>query len=203
MVSKIIRDCSGASLVEFTLVFPIVMMVTFGTVDVIYMLHEWNLASKAAYRGARVAVVSNPPVAALSNPAYDPAAPPGRPCFDEATGAPDAVANCPTFNVTCTAATCNNASFTAIVATMQQIFPRIQPANVQIRYQTTGLGFSGRPGGLPMNVTVSLQCMSHQMFFLGAWAGWIFPQPAACQPANSVAMPTFASTLPSEDIATN
>ena len=202
MVSKIIRDCSGASLVEATLVFPIVMMVTFGTVDVLYMLHEWNLANKATYRGARVAVVSTPPAAAVSTPVYS-SGHEGETCFDQATGAPDGAVACPTFDVTCTSATCNNAAFTAIVTAMQQVFPRIQPANVQIRYQTTGLGFSGRPGGLPMNVTVSIQCMSHQMFFLGQWAGWVVSPASDCQTFNSMPMPTFASTLPSEDIATN
>lgn len=200
-MNKIIRDCAGSSLVEFTLVFPIVMMVTFCTVDFTYMLHEWNLASKATYRGAREAIVRNP-VAPAVFPLYAPAEI-GNPCFNSATGA--ATGACPPVDVTCTGtAGCTNAAaFTAIVQAMQAVFPRIDSTNVQIRYQTTGLGFAGRPNGLPMNVTVSLQCMSHRMFFLGAWAGWFFPPAQACQPANSVAMPTFASTLPSEDMVTN
>ncbi len=199
IIFRIFRDCGGASLIEFTLVFPIVMMVTFGTVDVMYMLHEWNLASKATYRGARVAIISDPAAPAVSNPVFT-AGREGSPCFDVATGAPDATVNCPTFDVTCTSATCNNAAFTAIVTAMQGIFPRIQPANVRVRYQTTGLGWSGQPGGLPMNVTVSIQCMSHQMFFLGQWAGWLVSPATACQTFNSMPMPTFSSTLLSEDI---
>ena len=210
MIRKIIRDCSGASLIEFTLVFPIVMSVLFGTVDVLYMLHEWNLASKATYRGARVAIVSTPPVAALSNPPYD-MTDPGRPCFVAATGAPDGVANCPVVNVLCDSTTCNNDDFSLIVDAMQQIFPPprcptcpgLRPENVQVRYQSSGLGFTGQPGGLPMNVTVSLQCMYHTTWFLGAWLGWLFAPPSACLLPRSIPMPPFASTLPSEDIATN
>ena len=31
-----------------------------GTIDVVYMLYEWALANKAAYVGARTAMVSDP-----------------------------------------------------------------------------------------------------------------------------------------------
>lgn len=202
MLDKIIRDCSGASLVEFTLVFPIVIAVTFGTVDFLYMLHEWNMASKATYRGARFAIRSNPAMVGVTNPAFTPGHP-GDPCFVLATGAPDGTVNCPTFNLACSSATpCDDpAAFADIVAEMQATFLRIEPQHVLVRYQSTGLGFSDSPYGLPAAVTVSLQCMAHQTFFFGAWMGWLFPPASACVPARSIAMPVFASTLPSEDLS--
>ena len=149
---------------------------TFGTVDVLYMLHEWNLASKATYRGARVAIVSNPAALGLSNPAYTAGNSAnlaliwrrGRPTGDGQLSD----LQCDLQFDELRYGTLDAAAFAAIVTEMQQIFPRLQPTNVQVRYQTTGLGFSGRPGGLPMTVTVSIQCMSHQMFFLGA-VGWL------------------------------
>ena len=203
--NNLIQDCAGASLLEFTLVFPIVMMMTFGIVDVMYMLHEWNLANKATYRGARVAIVSIPVAPSVTNLTYNAGDVGLETCYDIDTGASLDV--CPWVDVTCSSsvdATCSDGdAFTDIVSAMQTVFPRITAANVQVRYQSTGLGFPGRPGGLPMNVTVSIQCMSHQMFFLGAWAGWFFPPAEACQPARSMRMPTFASTLPSEDMDTN
>ncbi len=49
---RLLRDCEGSALVEFTVVFPIFMLVAFGTVDVSYMLFEWSQANKATYIGA-------------------------------------------------------------------------------------------------------------------------------------------------------
>jgi hypothetical protein len=167
-MNRLVRDCRGSSLVEFTLVFPILILITFGTIDVTYMLYEWNLASKAAYRGARVAIVANPVAPEITNPAYN-VADIGLFCFNRDTGASTGL--CPTVSVTCPSADgCpdpDNAAFTFILQEMQQIFPRLQAANVSIHYETTGLGFVGRPGGLPMNVTVSIRCMTHQLFFFG------------------------------------
>jgi hypothetical protein len=206
-MNRLVRDCRGSSLVEFTLVFPILILITFGTIDVTYMLYEWNLASKAAYRGARVAIVANPVAPEITNPAYN-AADIGRFCFNRVTGASTGL--CPTVSVTCPSADdCpdpdfpDNAAFTFILREMQRIFPRLQAANVSIHYETTGLGFVGRPGGLPMNVTVSIQCMTHQLFFLGALMGWVFPAlPNPC-PASQPGpvIPAFASTLPTEDLS--
>jgi hypothetical protein len=88
---------------------------------------------------------------------------------------------------------------------MHQIFPRLQPQNVQISYQTSGLGFVGRPDGLPMEVTVSIRCMTHQFYFIDALMGWLFSSPAGCDPAPAagLSIPAFASTLPSEGMGSD
>jgi hypothetical protein len=208
-VSRLIRDCRGASLIEFTLVFPILILVTFGTVDVTYMLFEWNQASKAAYRGARVAIVSNPVASVIRTQTIVNPEDMGDLCFDPATG----VANgkCPTFTYTCgsvAGGACpgyDGAAFTAIVQQMQQVFPRLQPAHVQIVYQTSNLGFVGRPDGLPVTVTVSIRCMTHEIYFLGGLAQWILSGPGQGCPAGPIGLPipAFASSLPSEDLVTN
>jgi hypothetical protein len=67
-----------------------------------------------------------------------------------------------------------------------------------ISYQLNGSGYVGRPGGLPMNVTVSVQNVTHQFYFLAAimrFFGGTF--------ASTPAIPAFATTLTSEDMATN
>ena len=66
-MNRLLRDCIGSSLVEFTIVFPVFMLVAFGTVDITYMLYDWALASKAAYTGARTAIVSFPAAAGITN----------------------------------------------------------------------------------------------------------------------------------------
>ena len=208
-MSRLVRDCSGSSLVEFTLVLPVLFIVALGTIDFTYMLYEWMLANKAAYSGARYAAVNNPVSPDLANPTYN-APDLGKFCFNPTTGVTTGL--CPTFNYVCTspnvAASCPNYDATAfnnVVASMQQVFPRLQAGHVRIRYETTGLGFVGRPGGVPMNVTVSLQCLTHQFFFIHRLMQWVFSAPAVGCPAGAAGppIPAFASTLSSEDLATN
>ena len=213
----------GSVLVETTIVFPVFILLAFGTVDVALMLYDWNLASKADYVGARTAVVSDPVaqgITSLSN-AYDPTLTSNL-CYVPSASTFTSTGDCPIVPATvCTGAgsggSCtsgylfDSAAFTTIYSRMKAIFPRLQPTNIVIKYTPNGLGFVGRPGGLPMNVTVELQCVTHQFFFLGALMDWSFPTPTdlsgnTCQntPPGWL-LPSFVTktTLTSEDMATN
>ena len=223
-MNKVMRDCVGSSLVEFTVVFPVFILIVLGTVDVALMLFDWTLANKASYMGARRAVVTNPVAAGITNLPYDPTKL-GLLCFNPADGAP--TGNCPSVQdsysdpprpVVCTPAAttgsctggysfddgpfdCHCTSPTApvpIFNQMQQIFPRLQRQNVTISYKTNNLGFVGRPDGLPMNVTVSITGMTHQFYFLGPIMRFFGGDFAANPP-----IPTFATTLTSEAMVSN
>ena len=217
MASKLLRDITGSVLVEYTLVFPLFIAAMLGTVDVAYMLYEWNQADKAAYIGARKAVVTNPIATNITSPTYTTAqlANLGQPCFNAATGV--ANGNCPSLSTVCTPAASNGSctngfmwsaasetAFTSIFAPMQQVFPRLTRQNVQITYQTNNLGYVKQPGGLPMNVTVSIRCMTHQFYFIDALMNWVFSPPPGCPSTlQGPAIPSYASTLQSEDMVTN
>ena len=226
-MNRLLRDCLGASLMEFTVVFPVFILISFGTVDVTYMLFDWARANKAAYAGAHRAIVSSPVASGLTNPTYD-ATKIGLLCFDPATGA--ANANCPlgSLTTTCTpnsggGGSCtngfafDNTSFNCIfdpktdlancapaaasaagVIGMRDMFPKLQRQNVRISYRPVNLGFVGRPGGLPMTVTVSISGMTHEIYFLGSIMTFFGGGFAANPP-----IPSFATTLPSEDMASN
>jgi Flp pilus assembly protein TadG len=223
------RDSRGTSLLEFTLVFPVVMLAALGTLDVAYMLFDWAAANKATFVGARRAVVLDPVATEVTDLTYSTAdTQMGKACSDPATGAADPTSDCPTVTTVCTPAatggsctngyTWNETAFTnpppttpldsplsGIFDQMHKVFPRVQRQNVQISYQTNGLGFVGRPDGLPMNVTVSIRCMTYEFYFLGALMNWAFAAPAGC-PAGTPAglsLPSFATTLPSEDICSS
>jgi Flp pilus assembly protein TadG len=224
LVSKFLRDTSAAALLEFTIVFPIAMLVILGTVDASLLMFRWAELTKATYAGARYAVVSNPAVissvGALNDPT--PGAGAGASCFNS-DGSVNTTANCTVFNVTCTpnqstGATCTSgnsisytfqdAAFNAILAQMQTFSSQtIDRRQVQISYQSTGLGYVQRPVGSPMTVTISLRCMTYQFFFLAPLMGWVFPAPpVACNGIGTptgVALPTFSTTLSSEDLTTN
>ena len=207
-MSSFFKDTAGASMVEFAIVLPVILLVALGTVDVTMMLWDWSQANKAAYRGARIAIVTEPVATGITSFNYD--TNPlhmGDRCFLPSTGAGNVAVNCPTVETNCTSTACTGGqtvdsnAFNQIVAAMQKIFPRLTAANVEVEYRTNGLGFYGRPGGLPMDVTVRLRCMKTQLFFLPALAGWTFSDlPDDC-PASSIEgpnMPTFSSTLTSE-----
>src|SRR5204862_6614756 len=57
-------------------------------------------------------------------------------------------------------------------AGMCDVFWRVQPENVVISYSATGLGYAGRPGGPVPTITVSLQNLPFQFFFLGGLMGF-------------------------------
>jgi TadE-like protein len=218
-VNRLWRDIAGSVLVEYTIVFPVFILVTLGMVDVTYMFADWAAANKAVYLGARTAIVSDP-VAGGSSPITAPQGTIGHWCFNFKDGTSNG--NCPSLTSVCTGSDGNctngysfdNTTFTTIVARMQAIFcPQLvapytncplQSQNVTITYQTTGYGYAGQPGGLPMTVKVSLNCMTHRFYFLGALMNWIFTASAGCAGTPlGPPMPTFATTLTGEDMATN
>jgi len=55
---------------------------------------------------------------------------------------------------------------------MCHMFWRVTPANVRIEYHQTGLGYAGRPGGPVPTITVQLQGLLFQYFFLGRLMGF-------------------------------
>lgn len=208
MAADFRRDEEGIALTEALIALPIVMGILFATVDVTTMLYEWTRANKAAYVGVRTAVVTAPVAWGITDFAYDTNPTHiGDLCFTLADGTADAAVDCPTVSTICVggSANCTNGEtlegipFNAIYMRMREIYPRLQPENVAIEYETNGLGFFGRPGGLPMQVTVRLRCMRTHLFFLG-WAFNSTALPQGCPASNlqGPPLPDFSSTLPSE-----
>jgi TadE-like protein len=206
------HDNTGSVLVAYTLLLPLFLLVTLGAVDAAYVLYEDDLANKAAYVGARTAAISDPVAQLITAPAtlnYT-AANSGQACYNFVTGAAAKDANgnpiCPSItSVTCTSTGCSpntygfdSTAFTNIFNAMQKIFPRLQARHVTISYEGNGSGFSGRPNGLPMDITVQITGMSHQFFFIPRllpFFGIVFPA--------ALSIPSYSSTMQSEDMVTN
>jgi hypothetical protein len=222
-LNKLLRDVSGSMLVEASLVMPLFLLLAMGTVDVSYMFYEWGLANKAAYVGARTAVVSNPVASNVANVSYTATELEnlGQLCFNSATGNATNPVNCPTASAVCVSGSCStgntysSAAFTDILTAMQRVFPRIAASNVEITYSTNGLGFVGQPYAgsdfannnikytLPMNVTVCIGCsatpMTHQFFFVSGLLGFFG---GAISATPTIPDKSFSTTLPSESIYT-
>ena len=60
------RDETGAVFVEVAVLFPIIITVLFGSVDLLYAFYQWNAAAKAVEVGARIAAVSDPVASGLN-----------------------------------------------------------------------------------------------------------------------------------------
>jgi hypothetical protein len=75
---------------------------------------------------------------------------------------------------------------------MCNIFDRIGVTNVVVVYTQTGLGYVGRPGGPVPTITVALQNLPFQFFFLGALIG-----------LNNVEIPAMTTTITGEDLSSS
>lgn len=200
MLARFHKDESGAAMIEMTLVVVLLLVLTLGFVDFGHAFYQWNAAGKAVQAGARMASISDPVATALTN--AGPTDVPGAPMVPGAFGP-----------FTCTAggggscAGYNAANFNRIYAGddgicgpppvgttagrsgMCDFFPRLQPANVVVEYTASGLGYQTRDGGPVPTITVRLQNMTFQFFFLGGLLGF-----------NNISMPTMLSTVTGEDM---
>jgi len=182
------HDTRGISSIEFAMVVVAFLIFLFGIIDFGRAMWEWNSASKATHAGVRYAVVHN--MAAPGLLTYDGVGAAGG------NGLPIPAGAINPNPVVCTSAGCNgygpldNTAFNAIVTRMQQVYTRVQPANVVVEYlHVPGLGFAGNPYGpdfVPI-VTVKLQ-------------GLVFNLATGLLGFATITMPAFAATMPGEDL---
>ncbi len=203
-------DETGAVLVELSILLPILITVLCGSIDLLYALYQWNAAAKAVEVGARIAAVSDPVAIGLNNLSsqvvLSGSVTPGQPM-------PSFRITCDGSVQTCTCVgTCagmapnsfNTAAMNRIIfgrgsisctdaklyytSGMCDILPAITPANVKIVYTQTGLGYAGRPGGPVPSITVALQNLHFEFFFLSYLLG------------TNVPMPAMTTTITAEDL---
>jgi hypothetical protein len=208
-----LRDQDGAVLVEVTVVMTIMFVFILGSIEFLFALYQWNAATKAVQIGARIAAVSDPVAAGLNNlslAVVSAAVPPG-------SAMPNFVITCDGASASCTCDTVgacpgvggyDQAAMNTIVfgrgssscfdATsyydtgMCDIFPRIRPENVVIVYAQTGLGYAGRPGGPVPTITVSIQKLPFQFYFLSGLRGF-----------KDIMMPALTTSITAEDLSSS
>ncbi len=207
------RDEGGAALIEFTAAVLAFFLLLFGVTEFAFAFYQWNAATKAVQLGARLAAVSDPvssdllALTGMEGGALPGAAMPNfdRVCTsDSSTGATgsctggtyDATSvdamrtlvfgRCQT-GVDCPRTTCVG---TGSNIGMCNIFDRVTPQNVIIRYQYTGLGYAGRPGGPVPTITVSLRNLTYNFVMVGGLVPGL----------SSMQLPSFATTVTGEDL---
>jgi Flp pilus assembly protein TadG len=208
---RFLRDQNGAVLVETTVMMALMFVFVLGSIDFLFLLYQWNAATKAVQLGARIAAVSNPVATGLnnlSNAVVSVSVSPGAamPFFEVRCNGATATCIC---TGTCTgvngydtaamntiifgrgSSSCTDAT-SAYNAGMCDIFGRIKAANVVISYTQTGLGYAGRPGGPAPTITLALQNMSFQFFFLSGLLRF-----------NDIRMPALTTSVTAEDLSSS
>lgn len=195
---RLLRDRRGTTLVETTLVFPLVLILTFGLVEFGHALWEYNSAEKATAAGARYLATLRPhfadpdgsdpaPTDRLLNIANDcfvaTSATAGTPCAQLPDGDPTS------WSATCAGGggSCNAAIMGQLLREMQSIAPFITAANVTVEARGTRMGFVGRGAAIPL-VTVRTTGLTYDFVAIDALLGF-----------GPIAMPGFATTLVAED----
>jgi len=189
MVKRFIHNDSGASAAEFAIILMLLMITTFGVMDMGYALWQWNNAEKATQWGTRYSVVSYPVATDLE-------------VFDCGNTTVTAGMNCnstgaETFGVvTCTgSSTSCTGGFvfstpraTEVLTRMQQFVPNLTMDNLVFEYEDLRISFSGR--GAPVaSVTVRIVSLNFQFLILDTLVG-----------IGPISMPDFRATLTTEDL---
>jgi hypothetical protein len=208
---RLLHDQSGAVLVEVTVVISLMFIFILGSIDFLYAFYQWNAASKAVQVGARIAAVSDPVAIglnSLSATAANSFVPPGAsmPGFvvrcegkGETCNCVGACAGVGAYNRTAMntivfgrgSSSCSDAK-SVYRAGMCDIFARITAANVVIAYTQTGLGYAGRPGGPVPTITVSIENLPFQFFFLSGIMGF-----------GNIKIPALTTSITAEDMASS
>ncbi len=198
------RDPSGATAVEFVLVFMMVVMFTIALFEFGLAWYAYNRAELGTQWGVRFAVESDPVAGGFNS--YDgiSTSTPSGTSLDT-TALPAFTVRCTNTSCSCLAGSCTDfidnpdydaTAFTAIYNKVQTFVWNLQPANLQIDYTHVGIGFAGRPGpDVVPNVTVRLVNLQHSLLVLTLF------YPVEVPPSFS--MPEFKSTLPGEDLCSS
>ncbi|ANT50036.1 TadE/TadG family type IV pilus assembly protein [Mesorhizobium amorphae] len=206
MIRRFTKSEDGGATVEMAIVSTLLFTLTLGFVDFGYALYQWNAATKAVQLGARLASISDPVATALTTAA--PTTTPGAPVVAAAygpfvcryTAGTGACSNSGVFNAANFSrifrgdtANTNDDACPALAADqrpgMCHFFSGLRRDNVVITYSATGLGYQTRQDGPVPTITVNLQNVTFQFFFLGGLLGY-----------GNLPMPSMLSTVTGEDL---
>lgn len=191
----LIRDTCGAAAAEFALILPVMLLFLLGLLDTGLYTWRFNEAEKAAQMGVRYAVVTNLVPSALATTDYVGTVCPGGTITAGDTicaGALGKITCGSAGSCTCTTAPCpaltrNSAAFDNVAVRIRAFAPWVQPANIQLEYTGSGIGYAGDKSiAIAPIVTVKLINLS-----IRPMTGFLF--------GASVGLPTISRSLTMED----
>lgn len=178
-------DQTGASLAEFALLLPVLLMLTFGMMELGYLGYQVQQGSFAAKRAVRVAatreLITPGSVADCGPVITAPTA--GTPCGGTLDTSNNRVSDTSVW-VSCPEDDECGADIDRIVSEVASFYPRATSDHVEIELSGANLGFQGMGRPVPM-VTVRFVAVPYNSIFFGN---------------TSFNLPDFASSMPAEDI---
>lgn len=187
------HDEAGATLIETSLVFTLLILMTLGFVDLARAFAQWNTAEKATQIGVRAAIITDPVAEELADfDCVNASIVLGTPCRDGGTsfGTITCTGSVPISGSTCDGGyTFNEAAFSTILTRMQVVYPQLRSDEVIVEYRDVALGFAGRVGPVPA-VTVRLNNIPFDFLVLNSLLG-----------LPTITMPDFKATLIGEDLS--
>ncbi len=162
LIRKFKNTESGSTLLEFSLILPLLLVMTFGVVEFGYVLYQFNSAQKATQAGAREAS-SRLLITGLQACFVNTTLPAGTNCADVPGAAGWS-------GITCSGTgggACEAAAWNAVLAEMQIYFPPLTEANLEIEIGPTTLGYVGRERPVPA-ITVRAKNLSYDYIAIGA-----------------------------------
>ncbi len=171
LASAFLREQDGAYIIEFGLVFPTLIFLSFGLLEFSLIAFDYQRAAEATRRGVRRAIVQVSMIPNLASLLV------GTKIV--CNGVDAATVSCSGASLDPNAGT----NFSSLLTEMQAAYPKIVATNVQITYQGTDVGTTGTAGGIIPLITVRLINVKHDLLLGGAWG------------MKSMNYPTFEATV--------
>ena len=153
--ARIVKDESGVAMIGFGFVVPILIILTMGILELTMIAMDYHRASEAARSAARQASMLGP--MADMEVVEDG----GTLTCKYVSGA-----------VYCDGETVTDATiFTKIVAAVQQVIPYATTANVEVRYEPSGIGDPDSPAGILPILNLKLVGLRHEFLTMSILGG--------------------------------
>lgn len=192
------QDQRGVTLVEGLITLPLVLLMFAAFVEFGYAMSQWNQTVKALQFGARLAAVSDPltsdfdevfPIEA-DNPLDNGDLTPNNAAISSTCG-PD-LANCSGELSRIVLGSDGQCGVTSDPNPgICDLNGRIQPANMVVTYQRSGLGYWGRPNGPVLTMRLEVRDVTFDLPLLGGLLG-----------LDQFEIPAHPVTLTTEDLET-
>lgn len=192
---RLVLDSSGGAAAEFALVVPVMLLFLLGIFDTGYYIWRVAEAEKAAQMGVRYAVVTNLVPSALTSTTFvgttcsGSTLTPGDPICAAALGkiTCGSTGSCSCTTAPCPTLTRDAAAFDNVAARIRAFAPWVRPANIQLEYSGSGIGYAADPSiAMAPIVTVKLVNLN-----IRPMTGFLF--------GARVALPTIVRSLTMED----
>jgi Flp pilus assembly protein TadG len=187
-----LRDKKATTLVEFSLIAPLLFLLTFGIVDFAAIFYQFQALNVATGIAARMAATRGPVITGIPDCGVGVTATAGQYCGTIAASKTWTPRTCtgsagaPTPALS--GSTCNTTLMTRIVTEMQRVYPPLALANLSVTYGPSGLGFQGLGKPVP-TVTVSISGVTANFIVLSAFG------------IGNVTLPPFTTTIVAEDLS--